>query len=1148
MISEKEKRVETGAKNCLEPWLKHLTRILVIVFNLLPLHLFTQNDTIRSKQISIEEGLSQESIFCILQDRKGFMWFGTKDGLNRYDGYTFKVYKHDPQDPDSLSGNFVMALHEDHSGVLWVGTVGGGLNKYLRETGTFKHYRHDATNPYSLSHRNVWAICEDRSGILWVATLGGGLNKFDRKSEGFTRFQHSNTSPGSLSHNDTRNIYEDRQGDLWIGTHGGGLNKFDTAAERFYIYEHDASDPGSLSNNTIMSINEDRSGTLWIGTGGGGINKFHRESGTFIHYKHKAADPNMSYNFVTAIHEDNSGVMRIGTLGDGVNVFHRKKGQFKRVKLTNDGLSSRGANSIKTIYEDRSGVLWVGTFGSGIFTFQRESRGFALIPFNTRNRRTRKNPTNNYVMSICEEENDILWIGTYGGGVTRFNRENSSFTHFKHNPADPGSISHNFIRSIYRDDSGTIWIGTEGGGLNKFIPGSNRFVNFKHEANVPHSLNHNTVIAIHEDSRGILRIGTYGGGLDEFQKEKQHFIHHLHDASNPGTLSHNNIRYIYEDRRGNLWIATEGGGLNKFNRDAKTVTRFMHDKNNPRSISHNSILCIHEDRTGDLWIGTEGGGLNKFESKNGTFHAFTVIDGLPNDVIFGILEDKQGNLWMSTNNGLTRFNRGTVSFKNFDIRDGLQSNEFNPGAFFQNPKGEMFFGGQMGLNTFRPGNIKTNRYVPPVVITDLLIANRPVPYAGIKADSPLAKNIVETKSLTLSYKAGLFSFEFSALDYRAPERNEYAYRLEGWDSHWITTDSKNRRATYTNLPGGTYLFRVRGSNNDGVWNKKGSSIKLKILPPSWETWWAYLIYILLTIVFLSIIPYLIYKKKNEIQLKNAKVTAESAKEAAEKANKAKSEFLANMSHEIRTPMNAILGFAEIMKDKVEKKELIEYLAAISSSGKTLLGLINDILDLSKIEAGKLNLQYEAVTPRIILKELQHMFSQQLIKKNLSLYLEIDPHVPRQVLLDETRIRQVLFNLVGNAIKFTHSGYINVSVSVQQAGETIPPAKPENQPQEAQYIALTFAVQDTGIGVPPDQQKLILNSFQQQEGQEYKKYGGTGLGLAITKRLVELMKGELTVQSPAPLKSTLTPETETQPGLATTETDPGSIFYVKFKRV
>ncbi len=785
----------------------------------------SQTGDIEFENLSLEHGLSQSSVLSIIQDDKGFMWFATEDGLNKYDGYKFTILRHDPNDPNSLSHTWILSLFRDRSGILWIGTFNEGLNKYNLEKEEFTHYLTDPSNPNSLSNNIVRAIHEDRSGVLWIGT-DSGLNRFDKETERFTRFFNDPDDPGSLSHNSIRSIYEDGSGVLWIGTDGGGLNKLIKDEGRFIRYQADQDDPGSLSHNSVRSICEDTSGTLWIGTNGGGLNRLDGKSGRFIHYRHDPNDPSsISHNEVYAIYADRSGILWIGTNGGGLNIFDRENGKFKRYRRDPNDPHSLSYDEVYSIYEDCAGVIWIGTYGGGISKYDRKKKKFLLYRHDPND----PNSLNaDLVWSIYEDVDGILWIGTHGGGINRFDRRKNQFTFYLHDPNDPNSLSNNIARIIYVDRSGLFWVGTHGGGLNKFDPETGKFRSYQHDPNDPNSLSHQEIRWVYEDRSGALWIGTNGGGLNKFERKTEKFIRYRADPNDPNSLSSDFARVVLEDGEGALWVGTQGGGINILDKDREKYSHMRTDPDDPHSLSSDHILSIFEDVSGVIWIGTWGGGLNRFNRSDGTFTAYTLKDGLPSDAVYGMLEDDHGNLWLSTNNGLSKFDPRNATFKNYNVRDGLQSNEFNGNSYHRSKSGEMFFGGIRGFNAFYPDDIKDNPHVPPVLITSFQKLNREV-----KLDVPVS----EIRELTLSYKDYVFSFEFAALDYSVPEKNIYAHKMEGLDTEWIYTDASKRFASYTTLPPGEYVFRVKGSNNDGVWNEGGASIKITITPPYWATWW-----------------------------------------------------------------------------------------------------------------------------------------------------------------------------------------------------------------------------------------------------------------------------------------------------------------------
>lgn len=827
--------------------------------------LFAQNSVpststgpiIKFESISLEQGLSQSTVRCILQDSKGFLWFGTADGLNRYDGYKFKVYKTDSHDPNGLSSSVIRTIYEDRSGMLWIGTEGGGLNEFDPATERFVRYQYDRNDPNSLSNNYVWSVCEDRTGKLWIGTDGGGLNEFDRERARFTRYQHDPQTPNSLSHNSILSVYEDRTGRLWIGTRGGGLNQFDRAEGRFVRYQFDPDNPNSLSNDQVWSICEGQSGALWVGTFGGGLNKLvpsdvDGSQISFIRYRHDRNNPNsLSHDRVVSIYQDRSGVLWIGTDGGGLNRLALPASSSSR--SGNDGSTpvfqhyrndpndpnSLSNNHVWSLSADRTGVLWIGTEFGGVNKLDPYKEKFNHYTSDPHNPNSLNDKS---VWSLGEDRAGNLWIGTRAGGLNKFDRKKQRFTHYQNDPDNSNSLSYNHVRAIYEDRSGLLWLGTDGGGLNSFDPKQEKFTRYLNDPNDPNSLSGNRVYSIIEDHSSVLWIGTRTGGLNRFDSDRSRFIHYQNDPNDSTSLSDNFVYEIYEDRSEVLWVGTFSGGLNRLvpgghEGALAAFASYQTDPHDPNSLSNNCVLAIYEDRAGELWIATAGGGVNKFNRQTETFTRYTEENGLANDFVYGILEDEQGNLWLSTNKGLSRFNPQTETFQNYDVRDGVQSNEFNGGAYHKGPAsrgGEMFFGGINGFNAFFPESIKDNPHVPPIFVTDFQIFNRSV---GIGGDSPLRKHIAEPTEIVLSYKQNVFSFEFVALNYTIPEKNQYKYKLEGFDVDWVATGAANRTASYMNLSPGKYLFSVKGSNNDGVWNEEGATIKVTITPPFWETWW-----------------------------------------------------------------------------------------------------------------------------------------------------------------------------------------------------------------------------------------------------------------------------------------------------------------------
>ncbi|NEO29781.1 MAG: PAS domain S-box protein [Symploca sp. SIO3C6] len=816
--------------------------IVVLAVIIIPSRVNAQESQLEFKQLTVNQGLSQSCIFAILQDSRGFMWFGTQDGLNRYDGYRFITYKYDQDDLHSLSDNWVNSIYEDHEGFIWVGTDGLGLNKFNYETEQFTRYTDEPNNPNSLDGNRVLSIHEDKSGRLWIGTAGGGINLFNRQTEQFIHYRHDPDNPQSLSSNTILSIYEDKSGRFWLGTAGGGLNLFNRQTEQFIHYQHDPDNPRSLSSNTILSIYEDKSGRFWLGTEKGGLNLFNRQTGQFIHYQHDPDNPqSVSDNTINSIVEDSSGNLWLATsswygnnYGTALEKFSPESEEFTHYQHDPYNPKSLSENVIPSLWKSNSEILWIGTGFSGINKLDLKDNKFVNYQNNPENP---NNLSDNHISSIYEGRDGSLWIGTFNKGLDKLNRETGEFIHYRHELNNPNSLSSNDIWSVYEDHLGNLWIGTFNAGLNKLNLKTGEFTHYLHQPNNSNSLSDDTVVSIYEDHLGILWFGTFSGGVNKFDPETGHFTHYTYNPDDPNSLSDNNIWVIYEDQEGAIWLGGYGqGGLNKFNRETEQFTRYKHDPNNSNSLSYDRIDAIHEDRSGILWIGTYGGGLNKFDKSTDKWTIYTEKEGLSNNSVIGILEDDQGNLWLSTGKGLSKFNPQTETFRNYDVSDGLQGNEFDGvKAHLQSKAGEMFFGGLNGFNSFFPEQVKDNPYIPPIVITDFKIFNE-----SVKLD----KTIAATQQIKLSYKENFFSFEFSALDYTNPQKNQYAYKLEGFDKNWINSRTR-RYASYTNLDAGTYIFKVKGSNNDGVWNQQGTAITIIITPPPWKTWWAYVSYVLL---------------------------------------------------------------------------------------------------------------------------------------------------------------------------------------------------------------------------------------------------------------------------------------------------------------
>ncbi len=784
-------------------------------------HQASPGQRIRFQNYSVDDGLSQNSVHGIIQDQMGFIWIATEDGLDKFDGYEFKTYRNDPEDPNSLSENVTTTLFMDHTGILWIGTYRGGLNRFDPRTEQFTHFVHVPNDPTSLSDKQITAIHVDRTGILWVGTYAG-LNRFDPSTETWRVYQADPENLKSISANYVSEIFEDSAGTLWLGT-AAGLDRFIRDDESFIHYQHDPNDPLTLNGDLVSAIYEDNSGQLWIGTNNGGLNRFDRISETFISYVHDPNNPRtLAGDYVKAIYEDAWGILWIGT-DEGLHWFDQVSGRFIRYHHDPQDPDSLRDNDIICITGDQAGGLWVGTAYGGVSRYDRRSEQFSLFqgdPWSP------QSVSANSVWSISEDPSGVLWFGTNGGGLGRYDRARNSWAYYKNMPGISNSLSNDVVMSVHIDSEGVLWLGTWGGGLNRYNPRMRQFTHYQSEPEDPSSISSDVVWLVYEDHEGVLWLGTING-LNRFDRETEEFTHYFYDPDDPKSISDNVIGgAIYEDRLGSLWVGTHGG-LNRFDRETESFTRYLHDPDDPQSLSHDVIFSILEDSSGIIWIGTYGGGLNRFDPSTETFTHYRLKDGLPNEAIYGILEDDFGNLWISTNNGLSQFDPDEQNFTNFDEADGLQAREFNYNAYYKNAHGEMFFGGVNGVNAFHPDQIVVSPYIPPVALTSISQGGEPI---------TLESAFEYTTDVTLEWPNNYFDFEFASLDFFQPEQNLYAYKLDGFEEDWNYIGTK-RFGRYTNLPGGTYSLLLKGSNNDGVWNEAGASVQITVVPPFWEMWW-----------------------------------------------------------------------------------------------------------------------------------------------------------------------------------------------------------------------------------------------------------------------------------------------------------------------
>lgn len=795
---------------------------------------YAQNNDLRFKNLSLEDGLSQSIVYSIIRDHDGFMWFGTYYGLNKYDGHKFEVYRNIPHDTTSLSDNDVRCILEDKNKRLWIGTFGLGLNLFDREKEVFYHYLHDPDDENTLSSNKINTLFEDKEGFIWIGTTDG-LNKMDPDTRKIQRIYHIDGNENTLCDNNIQVIMQDQANFIWFGT-WNGLSRFNPETGKFKNFRKIPGEENSISDNTILALYEDKFGTIWVGTRFGGLNKYEKETESFKTYTRSLiGKKGLSHYTILSIIGDSTGQLWIGTWKGGLNIFNTKDETFKVYHHDASDESSIASDQIWNLYDDGRGILWIGTHGGGISKLEY-SRNFFEHFLHSADRPG--SLSDNNVQSIFRDSRGTLYVGTYTGGLNRFHYKDQTFSTLSYNHNDPiSSVSSNRIGCIVEDEKGNLWIGTHitenTGGLTWYNPRNNTFKHFHNNPGNMNSLSNDDIRALFIDPEGNIWIGTEMGGLNKYIPSENRFVRYRHKPEDIETLSSDRITQVTQDKEGFIWVGTRDDGLNKLNPVTGKVERYYFENNNTNSLSNNHITKLFFSSDSILWIGTQYG-LNRYNIYKNEFNHYYQKDGLPEDAIRSIEKDNRGNLWISTANGLCCFNPVNNSVTSFYSEDGLQSNEFNGSVSFGDRNGKLYFGGVNGFNAFYPDSIRKNPYKPEIQITDFKIFNKPVECCI--PGSVLSKSITEMEEIVLTYRQNFISFEFVALNYLSPEKNQYAYILEGYEEKWNEIGN-NRVANYTKLEPGEYVFRVKASNNDKVWNTKGASIKVTIIPPFYKTLW-----------------------------------------------------------------------------------------------------------------------------------------------------------------------------------------------------------------------------------------------------------------------------------------------------------------------
>lgn len=1102
------------------------------LFIFINLTVYSQPNRIVFEHISIEQGLSQSSVYSIYKDSKGFMWFGTAEGLNRYDGNKFVVYNVDLEKSNAVSDSWITCIYEDSYQNLWIGTRNGGLNLFNYHTEEFAAYKTDKQNTNSISNNTINAITEGEKGVLWIAT-NNGLNKLDLRNiknyvpikQPFTRYEKIGNN--NLINSEIISLCYTKRGDIWIGTRGGGfaqLSQKSDGSEFFINYKNQINQLNSTCNNDIFSILQDVSNEeiLWI-INSTDIEKFNIKTKQFLHYN-KYPEATKLLSDIRFSVNDKKGNLWIGTYEKGLIKFDTKTEKFYRYYHSKFDVSTLSDNNVLSIYEDDEGIIWVGTKGAGV----NKQRNNKFVQY--RNSPDDPNSLNGEdVWAVYKDKSGVVWVGTELG-LNKLNRKTDEFFLYKYDEKNPKSLSRGGVYSILEDKDGDFWIGTVDGGLSMMDRDKGTFKNYVNNPEFENRISYNYVRTIVEDDEGFLWIGTRGGGLNKFDKKKGTFKQFKHIPNNSNSLSHDRINAMLLDKNGFLWIGTSSGGLNKFDRKTETFTHYNADNKKPNSLNDQFIMSLCEDNEGNLWVGAYDGGLNLFDRDKETFKHYTMKDGLPNNVIYGILEDKKGNLWLSTNKGLSQFNPGNQKFVNYDISDGLQDNEFNSGSSYKSPDGEMLFGGINGFNIFWPEKIDINPVIPPIVFTELRIINKKI-VSG--SESPLKTSITTSNEINLSYRDYIFSIEFVALSFISPGKNKYACKLEGFDKDWITTDHQNRIATYTNLKGGTYTFRVKASNNDGVWNEAGTSIKINIDPPWWKNRWFYFFVIVFLIVFLvafyrwrisslrtrqMLLEKTVKEKttevvlqKEELQAVNEELTAsneemynqrEELESTLSTLQSAQNQLIqsekmaglgilaAGVAHEINNPLNFIQGgvfileryFHDNLKDHLDKVAPI--LDGIIVGVQRTSAIVGSLNHYSRQDVGL----REACNIQSIIDNCLVMLQSET-KNRIEIEKNYTP-LTYSLMGNEGKLHQAMLNILSNACHaIEKKGNISISTSIEAD-------------------KLNISITDNGCGIS----KHILNKIMDPFFTTKEPGKGTGLGLSITYNIIMEHNGTIEYKS------------------------------------
>ncbi len=989
---------------------RYLLTFLLISFLVSKNNLLAQTEEIRFDRISIEQGLSQSSVLSIAQDKYGFIWFATLDGLNKYDGYTFTVYRHNPLDTNTISDLGIRKVFKDGSNNLWIITLGGNLDRFDDNKNNFKHYNFGQKR--NVRSERIIAAAESTDGKLWLGAMAGNLYSYDPDTDFFKPVKYDSMITSELGKIHLQSLCFDNENNIWLGT-WEGLIKYNLSSGKI-VWLKSSKKKNTPGGNLIMNIQKGADGNIWIATTDGGVSVYESTNKTFKNFRYSnSLTGAISSDRIMCIYIDKKSNIWAGSIDAGLNLLKSGRKSFLNYKHVPSNNSSIGNGAIMSIFEDKCGGIWFGTSSGGVSRYDSKNQKFTHISHSADDKGSLNQNT---ILSILKDSQERLWVGTDGGGLDcRLPGENN-FTHFFQN-AEYGS---NSITAIFEDSKGTIWVASDPGvssvigGIYMLERNNKSFQQF-----TKIKLKIGGIQTIIEDDQKNIWFGSSIDGLWRYDPINAEVINFKHSSTDINSIAGNSIFVLYKGNNGKIWIGTQNSGLSCFNSNTNKFENYFAAPNKKDSLSSNSIWCIYEDALSNLWLGTWGGGLNYFNVDKKSFNRYTTADGLPSNVICNILPDNSGNLWIGTNNGLSKFNPYKLSFINYYQADGLQSNEFNQGAAFKSDD-LLYFGGINGISVFNPGNINVNTNIPTIRITQFYVNNHPL---------FVNTSITSLKKIILSYEQNFFTIEFTSLDYTAPEKNQYSYNLEGIDNEWVKAGSR-RRAYYTDIAPGKYLFSVKGSNNDGIWNEQPTTLSIVITPPFWQTWYFRgLILITILSILYSIHRYRI-NKLLEIERTRIKIAKD-------------------LHDDVSGTLTGIVYFSNAISKEVGKEKsphLEKLLALIQESSAEVQEGMHDIIWSINPENDKWE---------IILPKFRRYASDLCESKGITYHINIPEliHVKSPKMEMRRNLWLIFKEMVTNSIRHSGCTVLDISIlikdeefilSVQDDGKGFDPSKPTNR--------------------------------------------------------------------------------------------------------